>query len=147
MHISNSLRAVAFLLIGLAIGRSSVASAAQGACTRQDAMRAETEADSLRTWEQVFAAYERYRQCDDGAIAEGYSASIAALLADRWDDLEELLTLTHAHPKFEIFVLRHVDVTMTLDQGKAIQENVRSRCPRGGSLLCAAIGSALAEAH
>lgn len=116
-------------------------------CTRQDAMIAEKEADSLRTWKQVFAAYDRYRHCDDGAIAEGYSASIAALLADRWDELEELLTLTHAHPNFETFVLHHVDVTMTLDQSKAIQQNARSRCPRDGSRLCTAIRNALAAAH
>jgi hypothetical protein len=147
MRISYHSRAGTFLLIGIAAGVLSVACAAQAGCARQQAIRAESEADSLRTWEQVFGAYQRYRQCDDGAIAEGYSASIAALLADRWDRVNELLVLSNAHPQFEAFVLRHVDVTMSLDQSKTIQENVRARCPRAGKRLCAAIGKALAQAH
>jgi hypothetical protein len=147
MGISCIPRAGVFLLIGIAAGLSSAAFAAQAGCTRQEAIRAESEADSLRTWGQVFGSYQRYRQCDDGAIAEGYSASIAALLADRWDHVKELIALINAHPQFEAFVLRHVDVTMSLDQSKAIQENVQARCPRAGERLCAAVGKALAQAH
>jgi hypothetical protein len=108
-------------------------------CTREDAQRAEIEASSLKTWQQVFDSYGRYRRCDDGAISEGYSSSIATLLATGWDDIGELLPLIKSHPDFERFVLRHLDDTMSRDQDARIQSNVRDACPTNAAQFCAAV--------
>ena len=108
-------------------------------CTREDAIKAETEAATLITWPAVFESYGHYRHCDGGAISEGYSNSVATLLASRWDQFEQLRELVTAHPKFEGFVLRHLDQTMTSDQGKAIKENIRAKCPANGNALCKSI--------
>jgi hypothetical protein len=112
---------------------------ASPSCAREDAIKAETEASTLTTWSAVFESYRRFRHCDDGAISEGYSNSVATLLASHWGQFESLRTLVKAHPPFEGFVLRHVDETMTSDQGTAIKENIRSKCPIGGQKLCKSI--------
>ena len=85
-------RTAALLVIGLTLGLAPIVDAATRICAEQEAISAEMEADSLKTWAQVFAAYKQYRQCDDGGIAEGYSDSIATLLAERWDQLKTLMT-------------------------------------------------------
>ena len=105
-------------------------------CTRQDSYRAEYEADALKSWAAVHQAFKRYGQCDDGAIAEGYSASIAALLAWHWPAVRELSELTRSDPMFERFVLYHVDDTLEMEQGKAIVANTRRHCPTGVEKLC-----------
>jgi hypothetical protein len=115
------------------------AGAATQNCTRQDAQKAETEASSLKTWHQVFQSYRRYRNCDDGAISEGYSSTIAALLSSGWDHIGELLQLIKLHPGFERFVLRHLDDTMSRDQDTQIQSNVRGKCPTDAAQFCAEI--------
>jgi hypothetical protein len=108
-------------------------------CTREDAQRAEVEASSLKNWQQVFDSYRRYRKCDDGAISEGYSSSIATLLATGWAEIGGLLPLIKSHPDFERFVLRHLDDTMSRDQDTRIQSNVREACPENAAQFCAAV--------
>jgi hypothetical protein len=114
-------------------------------CNREDAERAESEASSLDTWNQIYASYKRFRQCDDAAISEGYSASISELLAVRWDQLSELLALMDAHPSFRQFVLRHLDATMSLDDATSIERNIRKACPPRGASFCAAVRKRLDE--
>lgn len=108
-------------------------------CTRDEAIKAESEAPSLKTWKDVYVSYTKYCHCDDGAISEGYSASVASLLAEHWDRLKEVVVLTTEHPKFECFLLRHIDETMTEDEGRIIEEYARSHCPRDASRLCGLI--------
>jgi hypothetical protein len=117
----------------------SDATAAPKKCAREEAQRAEAEASSLKTWAQIFGSYKRYRNCDDGAISEGYSASVAALLATGWDHIGELLQLIKSHPNFEQFVLRHIDDTMTRDQDEQIRINARDTCPTNAVQFCAAV--------
>jgi hypothetical protein len=112
-------------------------------CPREDAIRAETESSSLKTWRDAYGWYKRYHQCDDGAISEGYSNSVATLLADRWDQLKDLNALAKKDPNFQAFVLHHVDEMMTAAQSKVIKENVRSRCPPSSRHLCRLIESRL----
>ena len=129
----------AIVSLGLLIGPILCAEAAPKKCVCEDARKAEIEASSLKTWHDVFNSYMRYRNCDNGAIGEGYSNSVASLLANRWDEVEELTTLSHAYPKFTAFVLSHVDETMTSDQGEAIKKNIRSNCPTAVAKLCESI--------
>lgn len=105
-------------------------------CTRQDADKAEYQAESLKSWVAVYRAFKRYGQCDDGAIAEGYSASVATLLADYWPAVRELSDLAKKDPMFQRFVFWHVDETMDMQQGNTILANARDRCPSGMEKLC-----------
>ena len=114
-------------------------------CAPDDARKAEAGASSLRTWQQIFNSYQRYRKCDDGAISEGYSSAVASLLAAHWDQNQDLLSLVKAHPEFERFVVRHLDDTMTQDQDVQIQNNVQRACPKQAAHFCAAVKRRFSE--
>lgn len=132
--------AVVFCLsFWLFFGFSSVTKAESRQCTQDEAMKAETEASNLQTWAEVFNSYKRYCQCDDGAISEGYSASVAGMLGTHWERVGELVKLIGAHPEFERFVLRHVDETMTMEQGKSIKLNAKRNCPTTAFHICVSI--------
>jgi hypothetical protein len=105
-------------------------------CTRQDAIRAEKEASSLLSWAQVYKSYKEFSQCDDGAIAEGYSDSVARLLSDRWRGTGQLNRSISHDRDFEMFVLRHVDELMSPIQAENIVKNAKDFCPSSATRLC-----------
>jgi hypothetical protein len=115
-------------------------------CTREDAIQAETEADSLKTWMEVYSSYRRYAKCDDGAIGEGYSDSIAHLLSDDRKDMEQLNQLVSRDERFEEFVLRHVDELMSPTQSQKILDNTTGHCPSRATQLCSKIVARMKEA-
>ena len=51
-------------------------------CTDAMSRRSEQEADSLTSWDGLYRSYKLFGRCDDGSIAEGYSESVARILAD-----------------------------------------------------------------
>lgn len=111
------------------------------ACPSEMAMKAESESSTLKTWQAVFESYKKYKRCDDGAIAEGYSSSVATLLAHHWNNLGELTRLNKQDAEFKKFVLHHVDETMSFDQATMIKQNTAQRCPSGAKELCAEVQS------
>lgn len=120
----------------LLIGMAGVSVASTEKCPQNVAMKAMSEASNLKTWSAVFKSYKRYKQCDDGAVAEGYSASVADLLANHWADTGKLVTLSNANPDFGRFVLRHVDETMSMDQGKSIKDSATNNCSAKAKKFC-----------
>ena len=105
-------------------------------CTKQDAIRADQEASSLRSWAEVYKSYKTFAQCDDAGIGEGYSESVARLLSDQWKGADELNRLV-AHDKgFERFVVRHVDELMSPAQAEKIRDNAEAHCPLHAGELC-----------
>lgn len=122
-------------------------SARAGCDDAQTAMLA--EADTLKTWQMIYDSFRRYRQCDDGALAEGYSESIVTTLANRWDQLPSLEALIAHDRSFRDFVFRHIDATTAAEDLASIARNAERRCPGELTKLCAEIkGKALdAEAQ
>lgn len=116
-----------------------------GACTTADAIQAETEASSLTTWPDLYRSYLRFRQCDDAAIAEGYSDSIARLLSDQWNTADELNRLVSHDNGFEKFVLQHIDELMSPTQAENIGKNAEARCPSDAKRLCEKITGRIKE--
>jgi hypothetical protein len=108
-------------------------------CIQAEAAQAEKEADSLKDWDQVYRSYKRFSQCDDGAIAEGYSDSVTKLLADDWTSFNRLLPITNRNRNFRDFMLKHIDESVPGNRLEKIADNVRSQCPARGKRLCASI--------
>jgi hypothetical protein len=127
------------LIALLFLGGVSASAAQNEACPRELAIKAESEASTLKTWQSVFTSYQKYKQCDDGGIAEGHSSSVATLLADHWEDVGQLIKLNHENPSFGRFVLRHVDETMSLDQARIIKKNIAQNCPAVAKEFCVEI--------
>jgi hypothetical protein len=114
-------------------------------CTKSEAMQAEKEVDSLKNWNDIYRSYRKFSQCDDGAIAEGFSDAVGRLLSNNWDQLGRLITLAKTDKNFERFVVRHIDESLSRDTLQRISNNARSSCPAGGQRLCVLIASAAAD--
>lgn len=69
--------------LGLAF-LSEVLSAGQKTCTQSDEKQALDESDGLNDWNALHRNFIRFAQCDDGAVAEGYSDAIGRLLVHDW---------------------------------------------------------------
>ena len=111
-------------------------------CTKEEAIQAETNASTLKNWEEVHAAFKKFAHCDDGAIAEGYSESVSQLLASHWDQLGRLEKILKSDHNFEAFVIKHIDQTITKENAAKIVDNARSHCPKKSKALCKKIESA-----
>lgn len=107
-----------------------------GECTNQQAMQAEENTDHLSNWSDLYQSFNRFSQCDDGSIAEGYSDAVGRLLADNWDQFSDLVRLAAREKSFQSFVLRHVDETIPADTLKKIVQNARHHCPTEAAGLC-----------
>jgi len=133
------------LVVMLMFGVTNISVAVTRTCRQEEAMKAMSEASNLKTWAEVFDSYKKYKQCDDGAIAEGYSSSVAYLLASRWADINTLIKLSNANPDFRRFVIKHVDETMNIDQAKSIKKNIVTCRPAKAKKLCVEIQKRFVE--
>jgi hypothetical protein len=125
-----------FAFVLLLFVAAACASAHQNQCSTADAQRAETEAESLRSWDDLYKSYKQYRQCDDGAIWEGYSESVARILVDHWATLPRFAQLAHKDEGFRPFVLKHVDQTINGKDARTIRANAAHACPSGLREFC-----------
>jgi hypothetical protein len=96
--------------------------------------------DPIRTWDALYKSFKSYRQCDDGAIAEGYSESVARILVDRWNTLPQLARLVRKDADFRSFVLKHVDATLDITDVQKIRKKAREECPAGLREICKDLG-------
>ena len=105
-------------------------------CKTADAEAAEKEADRLRSWHALHKSFLRFRQCDDGAIAEGCSESVARILVDHWDSLPRLGSISKKDNRFLQFVMNHVDATLDIKDIKTIRTNAVRHCSPERHELC-----------
>jgi len=100
----------------------------------------------FHSWGGLHAAMLRFEGCDDGAIAEGYSDSVAKLLADHWERLSDLRELIEVDPFFQRFVVSHIDATADDRDLARIVVAAKERCPENVKALCDEIGAAAERA-
>ena len=113
-------------------------------CTQREERQALETVDALKNWHQVYRSYKRYSQCDDGAIAEGYSDVVAKLLANDWKHFDQLIALSNSDKQFRKFVLNHINTTADDRDLLKLSRNAQSNCPVRGQELCRLIVSAAA---
>ncbi len=101
-----------------------------------------------KTWKDLYKLFKAYQDqdCDDGAIAEGYSDFVAQSLARHWDRIEELASLASKDDAFRIFVLEHIDATADTGDLSLLLSNAQKKCPTTSSQLCAEIAKAALSA-
>jgi hypothetical protein len=130
----------------LALASAGIAQTAPSAtCTVDDSKRAFDAVDKLDNWEAVRKFYKTFLACDDGGIAEGVSDAVTKLLADKWAGYWRLRS-SAASPKFDEFVLRHIDATVPIETLQSIRRNAQQRCPKGFSEACKKIAVATSSA-
>ncbi len=124
--------AVCFLVCGVAHAQH------KPPCTPAEYRQVEDEAVTLRTWDALYKSYRQYKHCwdhaDDVDADEGYSESIARILADHWETLPRLAQLIAKDRGFGNFV--GLDATMDMKDVAKIKNNALRHCPAGLSGLC-----------
>lgn len=95
---------------------------------------------TLHSWGALYKSFRLYEHCDDGAVGEGYSESVARILADRWNTLPRLASLAQENVDFRRFVLKHVDATDDMNDLKKIKAKAQTQCPPRLRVLCDDLG-------
>jgi hypothetical protein len=103
-------------------------------CTPSEHAQVENEAVNLRTWDSLYRSYRRYAHCEDVDAAEGYSESIARILADHWETLPRLAELIQKDRSFGRFV--GLNGTMDMGDVAKIKGLATDQCPAGLEKLC-----------
>jgi hypothetical protein len=112
---------------------------AQNQCSETRVIAAVKESSALKSWQNIYDSYRKYQQCDDGAIAEGYSDLITGLMANNWDTLKDLKMFTETDKEFLKFVLRHIDASVDPEDVKKVSDNASQHCAADFSELCSLI--------
>ena len=108
-------------------------------CNVAEAGRALDKAGTLRSWDALHRSYKEFGNCDDGAIAEGYSESVARIFADHWSTLPRFAEFAENDPSFRAFVIRHIDATLNMDDVEKIKKAALTHCPSGLRKTCSDI--------
>jgi hypothetical protein len=116
-------------------------------CTDLDAVAAEREAATLDDWRSVYQSFKKYSACDDASISEGYSASVARLMASEWESFGLLSRLANQDRGFAHFVIKHIDETWSPKEAILVQANAINRCPAKARRFCERVLVAIADAH
>jgi hypothetical protein len=93
-----------------------------------------------RNWKILHYHFQKFGQCDSGAIAEGYSYGVVTLLAHRWNLVGELAAVGRTDPTFLQFVLAHVDATTAEEDLRQVQAKAETACPPRHRELCRRVG-------
>jgi hypothetical protein len=130
-------------LLGMMILLSSISSGAKEMpCPEQTAMQAEKAVAAARDWKSLHGVYRRYRQCDDGSIAEGFTESVMRVLVDKWSTLNDFSMLAKKDKVFADFVYRHIDESAGKADLLKVLENVKTNCGVGKDVCNRIRGSA-----
>lgn len=82
------------------------------ACSKEHEQEALSLAPTIRDWDALYSAFMHYQACDDGAIGEGFSESVARILVDKRESIGRLARIAKGNPKFLRFVYRHIDASL-----------------------------------
>ncbi|WP_432224570.1 hypothetical protein [Enterobacter wuhouensis] len=124
---------------------SGVAHAA-GCETVEEMDTADTAVSKIHGWTDVHSFYIHLRQCDDGSISEGISATVVSLLTHQWKTSVQLEKIADKDKTFETWVLNHIDTTVDAGDLETIVKNATGKCPEGGGKFCEKIEGAANQA-
>ena len=132
MHIvTNTLLGMMILLLSIS------STAKEMPCPKQTAMEAEKAVAVARDWKSLYTVYKRYRQCDDGSIAEGFTESVIRVLVDKWSTLNDFSMLARKDKGFAEFIYRHIDESASKTDLLQVLENVKTTaCGVDGKDVC-----------
>ncbi|HZE60941.1 MAG TPA: hypothetical protein VE085_10325 [Burkholderiales bacterium] len=110
------------------------------ACSTEEAVNARVAAGDVRDWETLYDVFHRFGHCTAVPVSEAFSQSIGHLLAARWSELYELEYFAEANRAFRVFVVEHIDVTISAADLRRIVDHVET-CPGYARPICREIAS------
>jgi hypothetical protein len=112
-------------------------------CTLNDEHWLSQELPRLKSWKAVHESFQKYTpQCDDGFFGEGYTEAVVVLLSQHWSSLPKLAAIAKRDPKFEDFVLRHINASADPDDLNSLLTQSATQCPQGHKKICVSIHTA-----
>jgi len=132
-----------FLVAGMLL--AATASLAQDkACSKADAARAEKAVDMVTSFPQLQKAWQDWRHCDSGSVAEVYNDAVFRLLVD-WKGVESLANGMNGSPQYKQWVLARVKGGSKEDRN-AIFSRAKTGCPGKLDSFCAELLEAASDA-
>ena len=133
----------AFLIAG-ALLAAAPALAQDKACSKADAAKAEKTVDMVTSFAQLQKAWQDWRHCDSGNVAEVFNEAVFRLLVD-WKGLDSLASGMGGSPQYKQWVLARVKAGSKEDRS-AIFSRARTGCPGKLDAFCSELIEAASDA-
>jgi hypothetical protein len=113
--------------------------AADKPCSPADAAVAEKAIDRVVTWGNLHKAYQDYKHCDKGAVAEGYTEALLRLTVE-WKNVNAFADAVNKDAGFKDFVRTHLQSPAAKDDADSVYSRTRNQCPKGLDGFCTELG-------
>lgn len=129
--------------LAMALALPYAALAQDKACSKADAANADKAIDRVTSFGQMQKAWQDWRHCDNGAVAESFNESLFRLLVD-WKDVPSLVGTAQASPQYKQWVMARVK-DAPKDDRKAVFSRARTACPAKLDAFCAELVEAASD--
>lgn len=113
------------------------------ACSKADAATADKAIDRVTSFAQMQKAWQDWRHCDSGPVAETYNDALFRLLVD-WKDVGSFASTAQASPQYKEWVMARVKDASKEDR-KAIFSRAKGACPSKLDAICADLVAAASD--
>jgi len=107
---------------------------AQKPCSANDAATAEKVVDRVVNWDQLYKAFQDYRHCDQGPVADVYTDALMRCLVE-WKQVDALAGTMQKDKDYHDFIFRHLRAASGEDQ-KSVFARAKMSCPKGLEPWC-----------
>jgi hypothetical protein len=122
-------------LLGFMLVAAAGAHAADKPCSKAESAAAEKAVDRVVAWPQLLKAWQDYRHCDSGPVAEVFTDALLRLTVE-WKNVDALAAAVRADPQYRDFVYAHLKSDAAKDDREAIYSRAKSSCPSGMDAFC-----------
>jgi len=137
----NNKKMVAVLAMLCALACAG-ASAADKTCQRADIGNAQRAIDKVVSWSQLRKAYNDFKHCDTGDVADQFTDAILRMLVE-WKNVEELASAAAKDPDYMAFVVKHLQSPAAKDDQPTVYARAKRECPKSLDTFCADLASAV----
>jgi hypothetical protein len=131
------------LWIGAAACLAAVSShAADKPCTKADAANAEKAIERVLNWPQLHKAWQDFRHCDTGPVADGYTDALMRMMVD-WKGVDQVASAMQKDPQYKEFIYSHVKSPAARDDHTMVYSRARTGCPKGLDEFCAELADSV----
>lgn len=114
----------------------NAAHAADKPCTKTDAANAEKAIDRVLGWPQLQKAWQDYKHCDTGAVADLYTDALMRLMTD-WKGMDALASSMQKDAQYKEFLYAHIKSPAAKDDYAMVYSRARTGCPKDLDEFCA----------
>ncbi len=127
---------------GLLLLLASVAAFAQDKpCSRAEAAAAEKVVDRVVNFQTLYKAFQDYRHCDRGPVAELFTEAILRCVVE-WKGIEGLAGPMEKDAGYRSFVYKHLQSPEAQGDLKSIHSRAKMNCPKGLEAWCTEMAGA-----